>query len=195
MASTAGVTGYDPATGKEYWNYTWHHLKMPLRTVASPTVADGVVCVNAGDGSGPRHTIAVKLGGSGDVSETHLLWENTKSLPYVPTMLGVGSYFYSVNDFGFAACHEVRTGKEIWTERLGSSVTASPILIDGKIYAVGDKGKVYVFEATTKFKLLAVSSVGENVSATPAVANGKLYIRGHEHLFCIGKKVKTPNDQ
>jgi outer membrane protein assembly factor BamB len=188
VASTAGVTGYDPATGKENWNYTWHHSKMPLRTVASPTIADGVVIVNAGDGSGPRHTIAVKLGGSGDVSQTNLAWENTKTLPYVPTMLARGEYAYSVNDIGIAACYLARTGKEIWSQRLGSNVTASPILVDGKIYAVGEDGKVYVFEAAPRFKLLATNNLGEAVSSTPAVANGKLFIRGHQHLYCIGKK-------
>jgi len=188
VASTAGVTGYDPATGKENWNYTWHHTKMPLRTVASPTIADGVVIVNAGDGSGPRHTIAVKLGGSGDVTQTHLAWENTKTLPYVPTMLAQGEYAYSVNDIGIATCHLARTGKEIWSHRLGSEMTASPIMVDGKIYAAGEDGKVYVFEAAPQFKLLATNTLGEDVSSTPAVANGKIFIRGQQHLFCIGKK-------
>jgi outer membrane protein assembly factor BamB len=188
VGSTAGVSGYDPATGKELWKYTWHHSGMPLRTVASPIIADGVVIVNAGDGSGLRHTIAVKLGGSGDVSETHLVWENTKTLPYVPTMLAKGEYAYSVNDRGMAACHVARTGKEIWSERLGSPMTASPILVDGKIYAVGEDGKVYVYQAGPEYKLLATNLLGEEVSSTPALANGKLYIRGQQHLICIGKK-------
>jgi len=106
----------------------------------------------------------------------------------VPTMLAQGEYAYSVNDIGIAACHLARTGKEIWSHRLDSKMTASPILVDGKIYAVGEDGKVYVFEAAPRFKLLATNTLGEDVSSTPAVANGKLFIRGHQHLFCIGKK-------
>ena len=66
-------------------------------------------------------------------------------------------------------------------------VSASPVLIDGKIYAIDYDGKVYVFEAGPKFKLLATNEVGESVSATPAVSDGRLFIRGEEHLFCIGK--------
>jgi len=196
VGSTAGITAYDPASGKEFWNFTWDfHGGMALRTVASPIVVDGMVLQTGGDGSGLRHAIAVKLGGKGDVSQTHLAWENTerkadRALPYVPTMLGQGEYVYSVNDFGFAACHVAKTGKEIWSERLNAKITASPILIDGKIYAVADDGKVLVLAAAPEFKLLARNSIGEPVSASPAVANDRLYIRGHQHLFCIGKPTK-----
>lgn len=187
VGSTMAITSYDPNSGKENWNYTWTFPRMPQRTVASPIVADGMILINGGDGSGTRHALAVKLGGSGDVSQTHFGWENTKSLPYVPTMLAQGKYVYSVTDKGIAACHVARTGEEVWSERLGSDVTASPILVDGKIYIVGEDGKVYVLAAAPKFQLLAQNAIGERVSATPAVANDRLYIRGQQHLFCIGK--------
>ncbi len=190
VGSTAGITSYDPASGKVYWNYSWSFTGMPLRTVASPIVADGMVLQSAGDGSGARHAIAVKLGGKGNVTETALAWENTKNLPYVPTMLSQGEYVYSVNDKGIAACHVAKTGKEVWSERLGSPVTASPLLIDGKIYAAGEDGKVYVYAASPKFSLLAQNTLDEAVYATPAVANDRLYIRGKEHLYCIGKQAK-----
>ncbi len=188
VGSTAGLTAYDPAGGKEFWTFSWDfHGGMALRTVASPIVVDGMVLQTGGDGSGLRHAIGVKLGGKGDVSQTHLAWENTRDLPYVPTMLGQGEYVYSVNDAGFAACHVARTGKEIWSVRLNAKMTASPVLIDGKIYAVADDGKVFVFAAAPEFKLLARNTIGEAVSASPAVANERLYVRGHQHLFCIGK--------
>jgi outer membrane protein assembly factor BamB len=188
VASTAGITGYDPATGAENWNYTWGFNGMALRTVASPVAAGGLVFANGGDGSGARHTIAVRLGGKGDVTGTHLAWEKTqKSLPYVPSLLASGDHVYLVNDFGTAACLVARTGAEVWSKRLGGGVSASPILVDGKIYAAAEDGSVYVFKAATTFALLARNTVGEPVVATPAVADGRLFIRGREHLFCIGK--------
>jgi outer membrane protein assembly factor BamB len=95
-----------------------------------------------------------------------------------------------VNDTGLAGCTVAATGKEVWSERLCGNLWGSPILVNGNIYAVDEKGDVYVFAAATEFKLLGKSSLGEAVSATPAVADGKLYIRGHEHLFCIGKKAE-----
>jgi outer membrane protein assembly factor BamB len=186
VASTAGITSYEPATGKENWKYVWTFTRMPLRTVASPVVGDGVVVATSGDGAGDRHVIAVRLGGKGDVTETHLAWEDRKACTYVPTMLAVGEHLYSVNDAGLARCQVARTGEEVWSHRLGSPVTASPILIDGKVYAAGEDGSIYVYQASTTFKLLAKNSVGEPISATPAVAENRLFVRGLEHLFCIG---------
>ena len=131
--------------------------------------------------------VALRLGGKGELSEKEALaWKSTK-LPYVPTLLTAGDYLFSVTDKGIAACNMARTGETLWSQRLGSDVTASPILVDGKIYVAAEDGSVYVFAADRTFKLLATNSVGEPVSATPAVANGRLFIRGSEHLFCIGK--------
>ncbi len=197
VTSTAGITGYNPADGKEIWNYRWSFTKMPLRTVASSIVADGHVIASSGDGSLERNQVAIRLGGSGDVTKTHFAWETrvTEQSPYVPCLLASGPYLFSMNDFGVAACHLAKTGEKLWSHafierRPGDRkawVSASPVLIDGKIYAIDLEGKVYVFEAGPKFKLLATNNVGESVTATPAVGDGRLFIRGDEHLFCIGK--------
>ena len=193
VASTAGITSYNPADGKANWWYTWKFAGKPLRTVSSPIRADDVVIATGGDGDGSRHTIAVKLGGKGDVTADSLVWENRKKypFPYVPCLLAHGDYLFSVHDKGIASCHAARTGAEEWNERLDpAGFTASPILVNGKVYAVANNGSVYVFEAGPKFKPLATNKVGEPVSSTPAVANNRLFIRGEEHLFCIGKATK-----
>jgi outer membrane protein assembly factor BamB len=189
VSSTAGITSYDPEKGTENWNYVWSFSRMPLRTVASPIVSNGLVFANSGDGAGDRHLIAVQLGGKGDVTKTNLAWEERRSFPYVPCLLASGDNLFSVNDSGVAACHVAKTGEMVWTKRLegAKQVTASPILVDGKIYAIDEDGQVYVFRAATEFKLLAKNSMGEPVLASPAVADDRLYIRGKEHLFCIGK--------
>lgn len=190
VASTAGITSYNPADGKAIWRYTWSFARMPLRTVGSPIIAGDLVVATSGDGAGDRDIIAVKLGGKGDVTADHLAWRNRKKtpLPYVPCLLAHGDYLYSVHDKGIASCHVARSGEEVWAERLDKDgFTASPILVDGKIYAVSTKGTVYVFEAAAKFKLLAANKLGEHVSSTPAVADNRLFVRGDKHLFCIGK--------
>ena len=192
VASTAGVTSYNPADGTENWHYTWTFTTHPLRTVASPIEAAGLVIANAGEGGSGRHLIALRTDGKGDVTKTNLAWEDLKSFSYVPTLLASGDYLYSVNDQGFASCHQAKNGDEVWTKRLGSAVTASPVLIDGKVYAIGEDGEVYVFEATPKaFNLLGKSSLGEGVMSTPAEADNRLYIHGKETLFCIGKSGKS----
>jgi outer membrane protein assembly factor BamB len=191
VASTSGITSYDPAKGTENWDYTWHFTAShPLRTVASPSSNGSIIFANSGDGDGSRHTIAVKVGTKGEDTSKNLLWEEKKTLPYVPTMLAHGEHLFWVNDKGLAGCTLAASGKEVWTERLGKPVTASPVMVNGNIYVVDEDGGVYVYAAATEFKLLGKSNVNELVYATPAVADGKLYIRGKEHLFCIGKKAE-----
>jgi outer membrane protein assembly factor BamB len=199
VASTAGITGYNPADGKPNWWYTWKFARMPLRTVGSPIIAGNLVIATSGDGSGDRDIIGVKIGEKGDVTAHNLAWQNRKNypLPYVPCLLTHGDYIFGVHDKGVASCHVARTGEEVWRrERLDSSgFTASPVLVDGKVYAVSQNGSVYVFEASAEFKLLAENSIGEAVSSTPAVADNCLFIRGEKHLFCIGKPADKRAEQ
>lgn len=195
VVTTAGVTAHAPADGKELWRYTWRFSTKPLRTVASPVAADGLVVASAGDGDGSRAMIAVKLGGKGDVTATHLAWEVDSGIPYVPTVLAHAGHLYTVTDDGIAICRETKTGKEVWRQRLGGPVSASPVLIDGKVYVINEKGQVTVFPASAEgFQPLAKNQVGEPVIASPAVAHNRLYVRGATHLHCVGKP-DTPADK
>lgn len=188
VESTGGVTAYDPDSGAENWTWNWKFTGKPLRTVGSPVYSEGLIFVPAGDGDGERHYACFKVGDKGDVTKTNLAWETKKrSFPYVPCALIRGEHLYFVNDQGFAECHVAKTGDTVWAERLGGNVTASPVLIDGKIYSISEDGDVFVFPAEPTYKLLAKNSLGETVRASPAVADHRLYIRGQNHLFCIGK--------
>jgi outer membrane protein assembly factor BamB len=188
VSSTAGITSYNPKSGDENWSWTWAFDGMALRTVGSPVAGGGMIFAGSGDGSGARHMVTVKAGGKGDVSSTNLVWEKKRDSPYVPGMLFKGDHIYWVTDKGIAACLRAKDGKKVWSERLfQNDVTASPLLINGKIYAVSEEGDVAVLAAEPKFKLLGKTSLDERVMATPAVADHRLYIRSDSHLFCIGK--------
>jgi outer membrane protein assembly factor BamB len=191
VASTAGIAGHDPAGGRQnwVWNWDWSDGGRPLRTVGSPVAAEGLIFLSSGDGAGDRAMVAIKAdGAAGDVSASAKVWGNTKSVPYVPSMLASGPHLFFVNDRGIAACHVAKTGEQLWAERLGGNVSASPILAEGRIYAATEEGDVYVFEAAGKYKLLARNSIGEPLFATPAASDGRLYVRGSKHLFCFGGK-------
>lgn len=189
VGSTAGMTGYNPDTGAENWVWNWDFGgQAALRVVGSPIVSNGLALISSGDGSGARAMAAVPIGGKGDLSKNPIAWSNAKAFPYVPTMLTHGEHIYYVNDGGVAACHDVKTGKEIWKERLGGGVCSSPVLVDGKIYAPSEDGNVYVFAAAPTYKLLAKNPSGNVLRASPAVADGKLYVRTDTHLLCIGNK-------
>ncbi|MBL8799013.1 MAG: PQQ-binding-like beta-propeller repeat protein [Planctomycetia bacterium] len=183
VVSTAGVTSYNPKTGGQNWNWEWKFDGMALRTVGSAVAANGIIFAGSGDGSGARHMVAVRDDGKG------LVWQEKKVMPYVPCMLTQGEHLYYVNDRGIAGCLDGKTGKEVWSQRLpGTGVFASPVLIDGKIYASSEDGSVTVYEAAPAFKQLAKNSIPEPILASPAVANDRLYIRGKTTLYCIGKK-------
>lgn len=208
VASTAGITSYDPKDGAVIWNWTWIWKPDPnapkkkgnakggpggpLRNVGGPIYHNGLIYAISGDGGGDRCMVAIKAGPTGDITDTGLVWEKKKETPYVPMALAHGDYVYWVTDKeNLGICVEAKTGKLIWKERLGrgsAQVTASPVLIDGKIYSVAMDGRVSVFDASPKFNLVAENDLKETVQASPAVADGKLYIRGTTHLFCIGKK-------
>jgi outer membrane protein assembly factor BamB len=191
VGSTTGVTSYDPDSGVRNWQYDWSFPGRPLRTVASPVLSGaGLIVVNSGDGGGDRLTVAITPGGK-DGSRPALVWQSnkTKVMPYVPCFLSRGEHLYWVSDNGYAGCTEARTGASVWYERLpGADITASPILVDGKVYAANEKGDVFVLAAEPKYQVLARNSLGEGVMATPAVADGRLYIRGKAHLYCITKR-------
>jgi outer membrane protein assembly factor BamB len=188
VASSAGITAYDPGTGKEIWNWIWTFRNKPLRTVASPVYANGLVFANSGEGGGARHTVAVRIPRDGTGDPPQLAWESLKTFPYVPTMLALGNYLCWVNDSGIAGCNVAATGEPVWTERLGGNMVASPVLIDGKIFSVSEDGDVFVFSAPPVFRLLAKNSIAEVVRATPAVVGNRLLIRGSAHLFCFGRR-------
>jgi outer membrane protein assembly factor BamB len=103
-------------------------------------------------------------------------------------MLTHGEFLYYVNDFGIAGCCEARTGKNVWTERLpGGEVTASPLMVEGRIYTLNEAGDVFVLAADPTFKLLATTKLDEGVKASPAIADGRLLVRTKHHLYCFGK--------
>lgn len=187
--SAAGAAGYDPASGSERWKWNWTNNDKHLRTVASPVITQGMIFFGGGNGPGDRHTVAVRLDGKGELPESNREWELKRLLPYVPCMIPFGEHVFFVNDKGIAGCFVARTGLVVWESRLGAGdVTSSPLLIDGKIYVINEKGTAYVFAADPKaFKLLASSELDEGVMASPAVADNRLIVRGKEHLFCFGK--------
>ena len=135
--------------------------------------------------------IALKTGDKGDVSPSNLIWKKTKQTPYVPTPLAKdGMIFWVTDKEGVAFCVDGKTGNVVWNERLGGGdeISASPVMIDGKIYVINEKGSVFVYPAAKDFEVLARNELNEAVFASPAVADGRLFVRGAKHLFCIGTK-------
>ncbi|HJZ56314.1 MAG TPA: PQQ-binding-like beta-propeller repeat protein [Gemmataceae bacterium] len=190
VASTTGIDGYDPDTGKVNWHYTinWPDPKK-LRMIGGPVFAGGLLVCSMGEGGNSRYIVALKPGGSGDITATAKAWEANKQCPYVPSMLSRGEHLFWLHDDGRAGCTELKTGKVVWEETLfGNGVTASPVLVGDTILAISEKGQIALLKADKEYELPKRIELGEGVYATPAVVDGKVYIRGTSHLFCFGPK-------
>jgi len=190
VSSTAGLTGYDLASGQTHWNWVWPFETKPLRSVSSPVLSrDNTLLASAGDGGGDRDSVAVKLpqGDTTDERTPRLLWQLRRDVPYVTCFLEQNNQVYYVADKGVAGCLDLNTGKTRWTQRLAGNFTSSPLLVDGNVIGVNEDGELFAFVAQPdKYQLLGRLKLGETVLASPALADGKLYVRGQQHLFCLG---------
>ena len=183
------VTGHDLATGKELWraNGLNPYNDASYRIVASPVVFNGIVYAPSRE----RPLLALKSGGRGDITSSHLIF-SFDSGPDVPTPVTDGTYLYVVRDNGVMFCLDAKTGKEIYgRQRLPpATYSGSPVLADGKIYVTNEDGVTAVVKAGPQFQLLASNDLDEYTLSSPAVSEGQIFIRTESALYAIG--TRTP---
>ena len=134
--------------------------------------------------------MAIKLGGRGDVTATHLAWQYQKSLPDVPSVLLYRNLLYLVRNGGILTTLNPDTGEVVKQGRLRDAISgyyASPVAGDGKIYFASEDGKVSILEAGEDWQVLQTAEFGEDIFATPAIADARLYIRTSSRLYCFGR--------
>jgi outer membrane protein assembly factor BamB len=134
---------------------------------------------------------AYRLGGEGDLTETNLLWKNSRSLPNVPSPLVYRGVLYTLKEGGILTSFDMHTGEIIKQARLQDALGdyyASPVAADGKIFTVSEEGKVTVIEAGAQWQVLRVNDLGDGCKGTPAIAGGRLYIRTYGTLYCFAGK-------
>jgi outer membrane protein assembly factor BamB len=138
VSSQYRVRAYDPETGRELWSARGNTMEV----IPTPAVGHGLLFCPSGR-AGP--TLAIRPGGSGDVTATHIAWQSPRGSPFVPSPLVYGDYLYLVNDMtSIATCLDARTGKTVWQGRLGAvrreGFSASPVAVDGKVFFTNDEG-------------------------------------------------------
>ena len=185
------VTAHRAVDGKELWrvgglNPTGHQY---FRSIASPVVADGIVVAPYARG---KNLTAIRMGGSGDVTKSHVAWHHEIS-PDVPTPAVADGKVYMCTDRGNVHCFDLKSGKELWTAQAprsgGSSYSASPVIADGKLYMTREDGLTAVLTLGAD----GVTDIAENrlvkemTVATPVLVDGRIYQRSLTHLTCIGK--------
>jgi outer membrane protein assembly factor BamB len=158
-------------------------------TVASPLVVGNVAVVASGrsDHGQPRLQ-GIKLGGSGDVTDTGVLWRRQDTGTFVPTPAEYQGRVYLLRDHGEIECLDPATGKTLWQAafpKTNANFYASPVVSDGKLYAAREDGVIFVARAEDKFEILAENHMGESVIASLVPVASRLLIRGQYHLFCV----------
>jgi outer membrane protein assembly factor BamB len=178
------VKGFDPKTGKELWSCSG----LGDLVYASPVCSEDGIVVAVSGYYGPA--LAVRAGGSGDVTSTRRLWHHTQRHPQrIGSPVIVGGYAYLLNESGLAQCLDVKTGEDLWnTERVSGASWSSLVSVAGRLYINTMKGDTLVLSASPKYELLARNSLGERVLSSIAVAEDELFIRTYEHLWCIGAR-------
>jgi outer membrane protein assembly factor BamB len=132
---------------------------------------------------------AIKPGGRGDITKTHIVWKQMRSLPYVSSPLYYNGRIYTMKDGGLASCYDAKTGKVIYQdERVGAegAYYSSAAAVNGMIYVTSQKGDVVVYPTSDTLDVVARNKIGEQVLATPAFVDGKIYLRADKHLFAFG---------
>lgn len=186
VSSQRRVHAYDPAGGGELWSVAGNTFEV----IPTPVVGHGLVYCASGR-AGP--TLAIRPGGSGDVTGTHVAWSVAKGSPFVLSPLLVGDVLYLVNDMqSIVTAYEATTGALLFQGRLGmerrEGFSSSPVSVNGKVFITNDDGETFVIGAGRTFALSHVNRLGEPVLASPALVDGHWYFRTTSSLIAIGQR-------
>ncbi len=178
LAEERLVIAYDPDRGRELWRV------QGTTELVTPTtlVGDGLVYSTSGR-NGP--ILAIRPGGSGDVTESRVVWKLDRGGPYIPTGVLYNQRLYVLNDAGVVTCYDPASGDVLWKGRLRGTFTASLVAAGNHVYAVDEQGTVYVLAAGDRFEIVAENDMQGRVFSTPAISGGELFLRTESHLYCI----------
>ena len=172
--------GYEPLTGEEFWRI---EERSSHSGGTRPVVGQGLIYFPSGWSQG--QLLAVKPGGKGDVTATHLAWKFTKAASKKPSLLLVDDVIYMNNDGGIVTAVDAKTGREIWTERIGGNYSASPIFANGHAYFFSEEGKATVIKPGRTFDKVAENKLASGFMASPAVTDNALILRTKTDLYRI----------
>ncbi len=186
VARHGNVLAFDPGTGAPLWScetdITWY-------MVPTPVAADGIVYYLGGR-SGTT-ALAVRAGGSGDVTATHRLWTSKTGSNVTSPVYLDGHLYWMSEKLGIAYCARAETGELAYQQRLprAGQVYASPVLAEGRLYYLTRDGRMLVLAARPEFEQLATSELddGSRFDGSPAVDGNRMLVRSGKFLYCLGQ--------
>lgn len=182
------TSAYDPATGKEIWWVNYNGFS----NVPRPVFGHGLLYITTGYFK--LEVWAVRPDGKSDVTASHVVWKQGKQGPANPSPLLVEDVLYTVSDMGIVTARNAATGRELWSQRLGSAVSSSPLFADGRLYICEEGGQTSVLRPGSKFERLARNPLNGRIQASPAADGKALFVRTEKHLYRIeGHSPQTKN--
>ena len=178
--SSERIDAYNPENGE----FLWHTGSQRQTPIPSPVFHKRVIYLSRGYRN--SDFFAIRAGGRGDITKSHILWRAPSGASYVPSILYYDGLLYVTNEVGIVMCADAETGEAVWRQRLGGIFFASPVAGDGKVYLASETGEVFVLRAGREAKVLAKNDIGERILASPAISSGQLFLRSDGSLFCIG---------
>ena len=186
---SAVCIAYDPNTGEEIWRV----VGGAESTVAMPITENGVLFWYTGfmvtdDGTKFTHLLAVNPDGTGDITNTNVLWKKRDELLLNQMLTPVikDGLIYTITTRNILMCIDATTGEEVWSTRVTSNYYASPIYINGNIWFFSIKGEVLVLKAGRKYEVVAQNHMDSGIWATPAVLRNSVIMRTQKYLYRIG---------
>lgn len=174
---------YDPLSGKELWRV---EERGQHSASTRPVLGDGMIFFPTGFPTG--QLFAVRLGGKGLITDTHVAWKVKRGVSNKPSILLVDGMIYMVGDTGIASCIDAKTGEQIWQQRIGGEYSASPVYANGLLWFFSEDGKTTALKPGRVFEKVAENRLDDGFLASPAVAGKAFYLRTRTHLYRIEAK-------
>jgi outer membrane protein assembly factor BamB len=173
------VIAYDPKTGAELYR---------AECIEGDIAASPIVTGNTLFAIEPYNKlVAINTeNASGDVTESHILWENDSEMPDICSPVANEKFVWTLTTQGLLGCYNVVDGTEVYTHEIDDSFQASPTLIRDRIYLLAENGALLIINAGPEYKEIKRNPLGEKCYASPAFQDGRIYIRGTENLYAIG---------
>jgi outer membrane protein assembly factor BamB len=184
---SAVCIAYNPETGEEVWRV----VQGEDSTISMPFSENGIVFfytsfVTPKEGEKYCELLAIDPTGSGDVTNTHVLWRFRSPILQLLTPLVKDGLIYTVDSMNNLFCFDSGTGKTVYTKRLNGKYNASPIYSEGKIYFISTNGETLIIKTGSKLEIIARNRLKGEVFATPAITNKSIIIRAGTNLYCLG---------
>lgn len=174
--SSPWVIAYDPSSGEELWRAEC----LGGDVAPSPVYANGLVFA----ATAYELLAAIRPGGQGDVTQSHIAWTADYNLPDICSPLSSGKLVFLLTTEGTLTCYDTKDSQMIWERHFEATFRSSPTLVGDQVYLMNEEGVMSIVTASREYKQLGRAELGEDSNCSPAFLDGRIYIHGTQNLYC-----------